>query len=113
MINFYRDMGEKPSKKHTIDRINPDGDYTPENCRWANRYVQASNQRKLKRNTSGVTGVRWDKARKKWLAWIGCLNKHIELGGHIDYFEAICARKSAENKYHNPVFLEAEGAHGG
>lgn len=45
--NFVDDMGERPSPKHSIERINNDGNYEPGNCKWATAVEQQRNKRNI------------------------------------------------------------------
>jgi len=79
-------------------------DHIRNNNKWANlrEVISSENCKNLsfsKSNTSGVTGVYWTKGFNKWLAQITLNYKQIYLGRYEDKFEAICARKSAENTY--------------
>jgi hypothetical protein len=43
--NFISDMGKRPSDKHSLDRIDNNGNYAPSNCRWATKEEQVANKR--------------------------------------------------------------------
>ena len=54
--NFLEDMGRRPSLKHSIERIDNNGNYEPLNCKWATKKEQNRNKRNVRSLTvNGVT----------------------------------------------------------
>jgi hypothetical protein len=113
IMNIY----SEPYKAHRLAWLYMEG-YLPEhevdhrdrikdNNKWENlRHVshQCNMRNKVvyKNNKSGVTGVSWHKAEKKWMSYITIMRKLIHLGYFVNLKEAAQARWEAEVKYGFP-----------
>ena len=89
----------------TLDRIDNDKGYSPENCTWSDKTTQAINQRIMKNNKSGYVGIYYYKSNNKWAANIR-INKILKQLGYFKIKEeAVQARDNyiIENKLPHPL----------
>lgn len=89
--NFLSDVGEAPSKQHTLERIDNNGNYEPDNVRWATKTEQACN----KRNTILITYLCRTRILGEWCRILNLkyssLWKVIRLSKHVNHNEVFAA----------------------
>jgi hypothetical protein len=69
--NFLADVGFKPTKEHSLDRINVNKDYCKENCKWSTRHEQANNK------TTNIK-ITYNNKTQTLLQWCDELNLHYD-----------------------------------
>lgn len=97
---IQNNLGERPSKKHTLDRADTNKGYEPGNLRWADTYQQAYNTRPIPGSSSQYKGVKWKKTHNKWEVAIRAEGVEMYIGIFEDEEQAALAYDIASYQLH-------------
>lgn len=99
-IRLHREIMKLSRGVGNVDHVNMDKtDNRRENLRLATKGQNSINRVPPSNNTSGFTGVMWDKDRNRWTAAITVNRRCIRIGRFVDKEDAVRARRAAELKY--------------
>ena len=107
--NFMEDMKGKPSKFHSLDRINNDGNYEKSNVTWSSKSEQCLNRRKRKKSSSKYRGVY--KQNNSWIASVTINGRSKYLGTFKNELHAAIAyniaswKERQDGRYLNEVVI--------
>ena len=102
--NFAIDMGLKPYPEASLNRIDNDDGYNPDNCEWANGSDQCVNRGVFKNNTSGTTGV-----VRKGASWIARFD-YEKVRYTIGWFETKDEAIEARERFVSLFFTDKDAA---
>lgn len=89
--SFVQDMGARPTPKHSLDRIDNNKPYSPDNCKWSTASEQSLNKRVYKTNTSGHIRIYHYPNDNRWVSTYIKNNKTLTIGSFKTLDEAIDA----------------------
>lgn len=100
-LAFLLMTGEWPAcQVDHINRVKDDNRWCNLRLATRNNLDNGQNVGVGERNKSGVTGISWNSKHEQWYVFIKADKRQHYLGHFSDIFEAACARKSAELRYH-------------
>lgn len=103
---FIKDMGMKPTEKHSLERVDNNKGYNKDNCVWATGSEQNFNRRYFTESNTGKVGVHLCQRDKVYIAHIGVRGDRIRVGRFSCLEEAYKARQEAEKLYYGVLYKD-------